>query len=54
MAEQPEGWTRVVCSQEVALWRSVAAGLVRAATRSPGNAKLLRAMARVVRQAVRP
>jgi hypothetical protein len=54
MAEQPEGWTRVVRSEEAALWRGVAAELVRAATRSPGNARLLRAMARVLRRAVAP
>ena len=50
MAE-PSARTRVVCSEDVALWRAVAAELVNAATRSPGNATLLRAMARVVRQA---
>jgi hypothetical protein len=53
MAERPVAWTRVVCSEEVALWRAAGAELVRAAARSPGNARLLRAMARVVRQAVR-
>jgi hypothetical protein len=48
------GWTKVVCSEDRALWRGVAAALVRAAARTPANARLLRAMARVVRQAVRP
>jgi hypothetical protein len=50
MAE-PRAWRTVVCSEDVALWRAVAAELVRAAARSPGNARLLRAMARMGRQA---